>query len=108
MFCKTGEDIDEQLSKLGGNRIAPLTKCDLEFDDDANQWLEKILKTLSTPSQTENVTATPVAEVKKSSSKKTYTGTVLSNINLNDKGSNKETYHIELAVEEPEDRKSVV
>ena len=102
LFCKTGEDIDEQLSKLGGNRIAPLTKCDLEFDDDANQWLEKILKTLSTPSQTENVTATPVAEVKKSSSKKTYTGTVLSNINLNDKGSNKETYHIELAVEEPE------
>ena len=42
LFCKTGEDIDEQLSKLGGNRIAPLTKCDLEFDEDANQWLQKV------------------------------------------------------------------
>ena len=102
LFCKTGEDIDEQLNKLGGNRIAPITKCDLEFDEDANQWLDKILRTLSTPSQTEVVTVAPLPEVKKSSSKKTYTGIVLSNINLNDKGSNKEIYHIELAVDEPE------
>lgn len=102
LFCKTGEDIDEQLAKLGGNRIAPLKKCDLEFDEDANQWLEKVFETLSTPSQTEIIAPAAIPEVKKTSAKKTYTGTVLSNINLNDRGSNKETYHIELAVEEPE------
>ena len=102
LFCKTGEDIDDQLSKLGGNRIAPLKKCDLEFDDDANQWLEKIFQTLSTPSGTLPVHIVTPAEPKKISAKKTYIGTVLSNINLNDKGSNKEIYHIELAVDEPE------
>ncbi len=102
LFCKTGEDIDEQLGKLGGNRIAPLKKCDLEFDEDANQWLEKVFQTLSTPSQTEIKMPAAPTEVKKTSTKKTYTGTVLANININDRGSNKETYHIELAVEEPE------
>jgi sulfite reductase (NADPH) flavoprotein alpha-component len=102
LFCKTGEDIDEQLSRLGGNRIAPLKKCDLEFDDDANQWLEKVFQTLSTPSEPQVIIPAAAPEVKKSSAKKVYTGTVLSNINLNDKGSNKETFHIELAVDEPE------
>lgn len=102
LFCKTGEDIDEQLSKLGGNRIAPLKKCDLEFDEDANQWLEKVFQTLSTPSQTEVAIPAAIPETKKTSTKKTYSGTVLSNINLNDKGSNKKTFHIELAVDEPE------
>ena len=32
LFCKAGEDVDEQLNKLGGNRIVPLQKCDLDFD----------------------------------------------------------------------------
>src|SRR6195952_3885256 len=51
LFCKTGEDVDEQLNKLGGNRIAPLKKCDLEFDEDANQWLGKVFQNLSTPAE---------------------------------------------------------
>ena len=38
LFCKTGEDVDVQLNKLGGQRIAPLQKSDLEYDEDANGW----------------------------------------------------------------------
>ena len=100
LFCKTGEDIDEQLNKLGGIRVAPLKKCDVEFDEEAEQWLEKVFETLSTPSQVQVPAAVP--EVKKTSAKKTYTGSVLAAITLNDKGSQKETFHIELAVDEPE------
>ena len=37
---------------------------------------------------------------KKSSGKKTYTGKLLTHINLNDTGSNKETYHIEIDAED--------
>ena len=102
LFCKTGEDIDEQLNKLGGNRIAPLIKCDLEFDEEVNQWVENVFQTLSTSSQTQVITTAAPAEVKKTTTKKSYVGTVLSNINLVDKGSNKEIFHIELAVDEPE------
>ena len=37
---------------------------------------------------------------KKSSGKKIYNGRILSHINLNDRGSNKETYHIEVEAED--------
>ncbi|MEO6547100.1 MAG: flavodoxin domain-containing protein, partial [Ferruginibacter sp.] len=47
LYCKTGEDVDEQLNKLGGNRIAPLQKCDIEYDDDANGWFNNVLENLS-------------------------------------------------------------
>ena len=102
LFCKTGEDIDEQLNRLGGNRITPLQKCDIEFDEEANQWLERVFQTLSTPAAADVIPTSTTTEVKKSSAKKTYAGTVLSSINMNDRGSNKETYHIEIAVDEPE------
>jgi sulfite reductase (NADPH) flavoprotein alpha-component len=43
---------------------------------------------------------TKMVPAKKPSGKKIFTGTILSHINLNDRGSNKETYHIELSAEE--------
>ena len=42
----------------------------------------------------------PHSVSKKATAKKYYNGTILANIDLNDKGSNKQTYHIEIATEE--------
>lgn len=101
LFCKTGEDVDVQLQKLGANRIVPLVKCDVNFEEDANAWFGKALEALSNgaaaPAQTASVA--PVT-ARKSTGRRTYTSTVLTNINLNDRGSNKETHHIEIAVED--------
>lgn len=104
LFCKTGEDVDEQLGKLGGSRIVDIQKCDVEYDEDAHQWFEKVIKKLS---ETHNApaakTTVPTAPAeKKSAGKKSYTGNILTNINLNDRGSNKETWHIEIAADEVE------
>jgi sulfite reductase (NADPH) flavoprotein alpha-component len=97
LFCKAGEDVDAQLQKLGGKRIAPLQKCDTEFDEDANQWFASVLQSLS---GNENAGAAQVTVApKKSSGKKTYTGTILTNVNLNDRGSDKETHHLEISAE---------
>ena len=101
LFCKTGEDVDVQLQKLGGKRIVPIQKCDLEYDTDADAWFNQVLKALNdtVPEAPAIVKATPKEGIK-INTKKIYTGTVLSNINLNDRGSEKATYHIELAAEE--------
>jgi sulfite reductase (NADPH) flavoprotein alpha-component len=40
------------------------------------------------------------AKLTKANTKKYYKGTILTNVNLNDRGSNKQTYHIEIATEE--------
>ena len=98
LFCKAGEDVDEQLNKLGANRIAPLQKCDLDFDTEADEWFANVFNALSETSET-NVSISPTA-VKKSSGKKIFEGKLLTHINLNDKGSNKETYHIEIEAED--------
>jgi sulfite reductase (NADPH) flavoprotein alpha-component len=98
LFCKAGEDVDEQLNKLGGNRIAPLKKCDIDFDTEADEWFATVFNALNEKTESPSSLAKP-APVKKSSGKKIFTGKLLAHINLNDKGSNKETYHIEIAAE---------
>jgi sulfite reductase (NADPH) flavoprotein alpha-component len=101
LYCKTGEDIDTQLDKFGANRIVPLQKCDVDYEDDAEAWFEKVINTL----QSETIPSQPTAVVqpvsKKASGKKNYNGTILTNINLNDRGSNKQTFHIEIGADEP-------
>ncbi len=98
LFCKTGEDVDLQLNKLGANRFVPLQKCDLEYDDEANSWFNTFLKNLNNK-QSEVTAITAVAAPAAKKGKQSYTGKVLTAINLNDKGSNKETYHIEIEAE---------
>jgi len=101
LYCKTGEDIDEQFNKLGGVRIAPLQKCDVEYDDDANGWFDAVLEKLSSK-PVDLPKEAVVADIKvpaKKVGKQVYTGIVVTKINLNDRGSSKETWHIEIAAE---------
>ena len=101
LFCKAGEDVDEQLCKLGGERIAPLQKCDVDFENDADSWFQQVLQQLNSPAVGDSVQTAPVV-TKKSIGKKIYNGTIITNINLNDRGSNKQTHHIEIAAEDLE------
>lgn len=101
LFCKAGEDVDLQLEKFGAKRIAPLVKCDVDFEEDATAWFEKVLKALE--QQTTVPAAVDTVAPKSGSAskgKKYYNGTVTTNINLNDRGSSKETFHIEISTDE--------
>jgi sulfite reductase (NADPH) flavoprotein alpha-component len=112
LFCKVGEDVDTQLEKLGGERIVTLTKCDVDYQTDADTWFTQVLQKLqsgevhaaSAPATivapTNGTVIAPAAPAKKPGGKKIYTGTVLTNINLNDRGSKKQTHHIEIAAED--------
>lgn len=100
LFCKTGEDVDLQLHKFGARRLVPLQKCDVDYEEDAGIWFEQVLHKLEEqPAKTNGEVLQP--QVKKAAGKKYYNGTVLANINLNDRGSNKKTFHIEIGTDEP-------
>ena len=103
LFCTAGEEVDKQLEKLGGKRIIPLQKCDVDYENEAEGWFSQVLQQLSAkvPSANTQVVATPTIP-KKSTGKKIYNGTILTNINLNDRGSNKETHHIEIGADDIE------
>jgi sulfite reductase (NADPH) flavoprotein alpha-component len=99
LFCKTGEDVDTRLHHLGAKRIVPLQKCDVDYEEDARQWFDKILGALD--EQGVRVPAIkPREEIKKATGKKYYTGTIIHSVNLNDRGSKKQTYHIEITTPE--------
>lgn len=100
LFCKTGADFDEQLEKLGAKRIVPRVDCDLDFEEPAAEWFKAVTKELATPTvmAVKEAAATTVVE-KVYSKKNPFYAEVLENINLNGRGSNKETHHVELSLE---------
>ena len=97
LFCKAGEDVDQQLQKLGGKRVVPLQKLDTDYEEEADQWINSLLHSLTTSL---SAPATVAAPATKKAGKKTYTGTIQANVNLNGRGSQKQTFHIEIAADD--------
>jgi sulfite reductase (NADPH) flavoprotein alpha-component len=118
LFCKAGEDVDTQLSKLGATRIQAIQKCDVDYETDATNWFEKTFSQLKSVS---GVVAVKPISTEKKSGRRFYKGAIRTSVNLNGEGSNKETYHIEITTDEkvdyqpgdslgiiPENRKDIV
>lgn len=96
LFCKAGEDLDNLLAKLGAERFLPLQKTDVDYNDVADSWFERILKVLQNTGQ--NTGTSPRVSVEEQMvQKKNDEGVVAHKVILNDRESNKETYHIEIS-----------
>jgi len=100
-FCKTAEDVDAQLIQAGAQRVIPVRKCDVDYEEDAKAWFDDVLKWLQQQGNESAAPAAAIAPVRKPAGKKYYKGRILANINLNDRGSSKQTFHIELGTDEP-------
>ncbi len=96
LFCKAAEDVDIRLDKLGAKKLLPLQKCDVDYEAQAASWLDELFSTLNKTSTELNRKATVVD---KKPSNKSYEGKITCHINLNDRRSSKETYHIEISTE---------
>lgn len=103
-FCETGKQFDERLEELGGTRLYPRVDCDLDFDEPASEWFEGIVGGLNL--QSESTVSTAISPTALSiqdsgySRSNPYYAEVLDIINLNGRGSNKETLHVELSIED--------
>ncbi|MCH5689689.1 hypothetical protein LWM68_38960 [Niabella sp. W65] len=76
-------------------------KCDVDYEEDALHWIDNVATALLTNvGSVPAITAAAAAEEKKPAGKKHYNGIIVTNINLNDRGSNKETYHVEISTDE--------
>ncbi|MBU8572354.1 assimilatory sulfite reductase (NADPH) flavoprotein subunit [Bacillus subtilis] len=101
-FCQTGKEFDQRLEELGGKRISPRVDCDLDYDEPAAEWLEGVLKGLN---EAGGGSAAPAPAAAPQTGESSYSRTnpfraeVLENLNLNGRGSNKETRHVELSLE---------
>ena len=105
-FCQTGKDFDQRLEELGGQRLTPRVDCDLDYDDQVAEWFENVLHSLNGQLNahvlaSEAVQAAEAAESEESaySRNNPFKAEVLENLNLNGRGSDRETRHLELSLE---------
>ncbi|WP_338813956.1 flavodoxin domain-containing protein [Bernardetia sp. Wsw4-3y2] len=102
LFCEAGNLIDTLFEKKQAQRILSLVKSDVDFVPVAKKWeqdLQFFFQKWQNNSVVENeILSVPSTAV--SSVKKNYKGKIFHKVILNDRGSNKETYHIEIATNE--------
>ena len=104
-FCKTGKDFDARLAELGATRLLPRVDCDVDYDDPADAWIEAALTELagrvsaSAPAAIEVAGVSAPAAASVYSRRNPFPATMLEDIVLNGRGSEKETHHIELSLE---------
>ncbi|MDT9717320.1 assimilatory sulfite reductase (NADPH) flavoprotein subunit [Paenibacillus sp. ClWae2A] len=104
-FCQTGKDFDKRLQELGGTALVPRVDCDVDFDEAAAEWMNEVLASLSSTSAATSTVTTEAVTAAVSGGESEYDRTnpfkaeVLENLNLNGRGSDRETRHIELSLE---------
>jgi len=104
-FCQTGKEFDERLKELGGKSLTERVDCDLDYDEPASEWMESVLSALGQAGNAASQAQATGATVQAGSEESIYSRTnpfraeVLENLNLNGRGSNKETRHLELSLE---------
>lgn len=99
-FCKAGEDIYSAFKRLGAFNIVPIVSCDVDYEMKAEVWMNNFLMNL--------LPAGPVAKIEpklpktstsKHSKKNPFLATVLKKVKISGLESDKEVYHLELALE---------
>ncbi|MFK7692368.1 assimilatory sulfite reductase (NADPH) flavoprotein subunit [Paenibacillus sp. HJGM_3] len=107
-FCKTGKDFDQRLEELGAKRIAPRVDCDVDFDELAGKWIASVVESLGQATAGGSVSAAAAVSVSPTSAgaaseysrSNPLQAVVLENLNLNGRGSDRETRHLEISLED--------
>ncbi len=106
-FCKAGKDVDAFLEKAGASRILDRIDCDVDFEKVALEWLENFFPKLmvlngidpaavkAPAAKTLDIDAVFGFESPYTQSNP-YEAVVKEKVLLNEVGSEKETYHIEI------------
>jgi len=102
-FCKAGVDFDEVMKERGANNILPIVKCDVDYEEDASNWINTILQVVR---EINGVESGPVAKVADKSEAKAsgysrqnpYFARVKRKVRLSGEDSRKDVYHVELDI----------
>ena len=102
-YCETGREFDTRLAALGAKRVEPLVECDLDYEDAAGAWSNRIVDSLSTLLETGGAAAVPllraVEKVSAYDKSNPFPAEVLVNQKITGGSSSKDVRHIELSIE---------
>lgn len=103
-FCQTGKDFDKRLEDLGAKRLVPRVDCDVDYEEQATEWINQVVGALGEASAAPAAAGSAAAAVSAATESEysranPFQAEVLENLNLNGRGSEKETRHIEISLE---------
>jgi sulfite reductase (NADPH) flavoprotein alpha-component len=109
-FCEVGRRIDARLEALGGERIAPLVDCDLDYEGPATAWSGGALEELARRAEPDPATLVQGGDIihvdfaapamaSLYSKANPFAAEITESINLNSSRSTKQTIHLELSLE---------
>lgn len=113
-FCQTGKDFDERLKALGATPLLERVDSDVDYDDTAEAWIDRLLEKLSQESAPQQPMGTsgisPLGGARTGAKaepqaarydrKNPYPAELLDRVCLNGRGSSKQVYHAELSLED--------
>ncbi|MDX7988849.1 NADPH-dependent assimilatory sulfite reductase flavoprotein subunit [Xenorhabdus sp. 12] len=105
-FCQAGKDFDNRLSELGAKRLLDRVDADVEYQEQADQWRQKITDILKErlPAQTTLAASPAVSAAQLSAANESLsytkeaplTASLLVNQKITGRGSDKDVRHIEI------------
>lgn len=104
-FCQTGKDFDQKLEELGAQRLSPRVDCDLDYDEPVAEWFGQVISALNGAQNAAGIADAAVQAAESAESLESaysrnhpFHAEVLENLNLNGRGSDRETRHLELSL----------
>jgi sulfite reductase (NADPH) flavoprotein alpha-component len=101
-FCAAGRRLDARLQELGGERLLPRVDCDVDYEDEAKNWIAALLQkleTTSTPTVQASGRELAVAEPPVYDKRNPFPARIIDNLVLTGRGSSKEVRHVELSLD---------
>ncbi len=100
-FCKTGIDIRDALKSAGATEIVPTVLCDVDYDADAEKWIEAAIYKLSGTIQAASYFSGTSAKILPDYTKQTpFLAAVLEKVKITGTDSDKTVYHLVLSIED--------
>lgn len=97
-FCECGKQIDEKLSQLSALRLIERVDCDVDYQEQADSWIEQVLSFIHVNSETSLASVQTNNSQRRNEVTKTNPTQVevLENLCLTDKSRRNRIHHIEL------------
>ncbi|MCL1146247.1 assimilatory sulfite reductase (NADPH) flavoprotein subunit [Shewanella marinintestina] len=103
-FCQTGKDFESRLNALGATAIAPLVECDVDYQEQAEQWQADVLEAVKPLIQTAGASVVSIASSHVTTSsytkQKPYSAELLVSQKLTGRDSDRDVRHVEIELGE--------
>jgi len=98
LFCQAGMDWDNRLVELGATRLQELVKCDVEYEEPAEEWMHAVIPALAGSDATTAIVSEDEGDKSQYNRKNPFPAKLSVNRLVTAENSSKEIRHYEISI----------